>query len=109
MLSHCTRQVTQCRPLVAVGRHVGYSRAFKPFLTRRYLNVQKKSPLTPQAKPKKRRYKETSFFVFTKQTDESFQLEKFDPELSLGPEEMQLLGGAPLPKIGLGDWVEAHK
>ncbi|CAM0135069.1 unnamed protein product [Umbelopsis sp. WA50703] len=69
----------------------------------------KKSPLTPQAKPKKRRYKETSFFVFTKQTDESFQLEKFDPELSLGPEEMQLLGGAPLPKIGLGDWVEAHK
>ncbi|KAJ2962928.1 hypothetical protein NQZ79_g1961 [Umbelopsis isabellina] len=110
MLPHCARQVTQCRPLVNVGRHVEYSRTSTLFLARRYLKVQKKLAPTPQAKPKKqRRFNDTTFTVFTKQADDSFQLEKFDPELPLGSEEMQLLGGAPLPKIGLGDWVEAHR
>jgi len=41
--------------------------------------------------------------------ESSYGPEKLDPELEFAAEELELLGGAPLPKIGLGDWVEAHR
>ncbi|KAH8549620.1 hypothetical protein BGW37DRAFT_108603 [Umbelopsis sp. PMI_123] len=41
--------------------------------------------------------------------EDTYLLEKLDPELEFGAEELKLLGGPPLPKIGLGDWAEAHR
>lgn len=41
--------------------------------------------------------------------EDTYLLEKFDPELEFASEELKLLSGAPLAKIGLGDWAEAHR
>jgi hypothetical protein len=39
----------------------------------------------------------------------TYLLEKFDPDLEFASEELRLLNGASLAKIGLGDWAEAHR
>jgi hypothetical protein len=74
---------------------------------RRFRHVAATTAIQP--KPQQTQSKKATVAKTATKQETSYLLEKLNPELEFAAEELELLGGAPLPKIGLGDWVEAHR
>ncbi|KAG2189499.1 hypothetical protein INT44_004641 [Umbelopsis vinacea] len=104
MLSQCARSKT--RWLAAIPRYRSLSRVIA---THGATQVRLASISTKQAVERDTPQKKAPLSKRNNTQEETYHLEKFDPELEFASEELKLLSGGPLAKIGLGDWAEAHR
>lgn len=107
MLSQCSRQRRLWVSFVTIAHSRDSTNVLTAHAARRFRHVAATTAIQP--KPQQTQSKKATVAKTATKQETSYLLEKLNPELEFAAEELELLGGAPLPKIGLGDWVEAHR